>query len=137
METTWLLPAVNVAWIHEGFVIRIMGADANHAFDRIDKDHAITWFARMRRGSDGFYSPINVMVAENDIELYLGQQINLVVTCTSRQRDATLAAMAADLVHIHAHDADLAQSVLDIVELLFTNDCLDLLGDCSPYLTSA
>ena len=68
---------------------------------------------------------VQVLLAQDDIDLDLGEHVHLVAAGAARQADAALAAVAANLKDVQAHDADLLQGLLDVVELVFPNDGFD------------
>ena len=70
---------------------------------------------------------VQVVFAQDDVDLNLGEHIHLVAAGAAHQADAALAAVAANLKDVQAHDADLLQGLLDIVELVFPNDGFDFL----------
>ena len=69
----------------------------------------------------------HVVVAQDDVDLNLGQQIHLIGGAAPREFDAALTAVAMHLVDVQADDADLAQRILDVLQCFFTDDCFYLL----------
>jgi len=102
------------------------GADADHFLHRVDEDQAVAGHAGIGGPEDGLNGIFQVVFAQDDVDLDLGQQIDPVAACTARQADASLAAVAANFEEVQAHDAHFLQGFLDIVELVFPNDGFDL-----------
>ncbi len=51
-------------------------ADPDHVVDRVNKDHPVALFPGIGRLFDGFYRRIDIVVAQDDINLNARQQVN-------------------------------------------------------------
>src|SRR6476659_766748 len=116
--------------------------DADDVLDRENEDLPVADAARLGGTLDGVHDLRNLLVADDDVELYLGEKINHVLRAAVELRVPLLAAEPFHFADGDALDADRAERFFDLVELEGLDARLDLLHGtllverCGEYAAS-
>src|SRR5215475_8714723 len=97
-------------------------ADANSFFDLIEKDFAVSDFARRGGSEDAVDGLVDEVVGHDHLDFDLGEQINTVLLPAIVLRVSLLAAMAAYLGNSHALHAQIGECAADGFEPVRLND---------------
>ena len=127
----------------DGVVAGFLGADADGLLDGKDEDLAVSDLAGLCLGHDGVRDPVGEVIAHDDFQPDLWQEVDRVFTSPIHLGMTLLAAEALDLGYGHALDADFHQALLHFLELEGFNDSYDefhgsineWLGGCSRDVT--
>src|SRR5262249_48616204 len=95
----------------------LAGADANHLVDREDEDLAVADARRLRCLLDRLDHVRDLLVANDDLELHLRQEVDDVLRAPVELRVALLTAESLHLTHGDALNADRGEALLHLVEL--------------------
>ena len=122
------LPITRLSRPLDRVLARLAGADP-HDVDQLADEHlAVADLAGLGRPHDGVQHGLQSLSSRHDdLDLDLGDEIDLVLGAAVHFGVALLAAETADLGDGHAHDALLGQRVLDVVELEMPDDRFHLL----------
>src|SRR3546814_16644744 len=104
----------------------LTGADADGFLDRADEDLAVADATGVGRLLNGLHRALDQLVLQDDLDFYLGQEIDDVFGAAVELGVALLAAEALGLGQRDALDADLVQRFLHLVQLERLDDRFDL-----------
>ena len=71
-------PNVDIVRVHQRIVATFAGADADDIVDRIDEDDTIAFISCPCSLGDCFDGLFDIVVAEHDVDLDLGDQVHVV-----------------------------------------------------------
>jgi hypothetical protein len=97
---------------------RLAGADADHLLEWRDEDLAVPDPAAVGGVGDGLDHALGVVIAHRHLDPHLGNKIDHVLGAAIDFGMAFLAPEAAHLGHRHAGNADGAQRVAHVVQLV-------------------
>src|SRR2546421_7388373 len=98
-------------------VIRLAGANTNHAIDVGDEDLAVADLARLGGLQNGIDDLVGQLTAHGDLDAGLGNEVDHVLGTAIQLRMASLAPEALHFGDRHAGDADVGQCGTDVIEL--------------------
>ena len=103
------------------------GADADRLLDVGYEDLAVADAAGLRSLADGLDGALDHVVAEHDLDLHLGQEIDDILGAAIEFGVTLLAAESLGLGHGDALQADFLERFLHLIELERLDDRFDLL----------
>src|SRR6185503_8946450 len=112
----------------QGIMSAFPGADANDFFNRVHENDPVADVAGLRSLLDDLDRFLDVVIAQNDIELNARQKVHFIGSDPPGQFDASLASMPAHFHHIHPDDSDFRERLLDSDQFFLAEDGFDFLG---------
>src|SRR5262245_9934585 len=109
-----------------GVATALASADADDLVDGKHEDLPVADAAGLGRLLDRFHHLTHLLVADDDLELHLGQEVDDVLRPSVELRVALLPAEPLHLADGQALYADSRQALLHLVQLEGLDDCLDL-----------
>jgi hypothetical protein len=123
--TTCSYTRVDVTLVGQGVPVFFATADADGLFDGQYEDNAVTLFAIITGSGgvlDGFNRRVDVVVAEDDVDLDVGQHFDDVGAGAPFQFDPCTAPAPAHLHHVEANDTDFRQRIFDCAEFILIDN---------------
>src|SRR5262245_19040579 len=100
-------------------------SDAIALEDRQHEHAPLADLSGARRLPHGFHDIVGHVVGDDDFDLHFWQQADVVFLATIDGGVSLLLAVAANLGHCHSRDVQLGERILDLIDLIRTNDALD------------
>src|SRR6266496_220634 len=115
----------------EGGLATLPGPNAHDLLQIAHEDLAVSELAGLGGLEDGFHRLLDQLLGQRDLDLDLGQELDLVLAAPVGLGVALLAAETLHLADRHPHDADLLQGVLHRLQQVRPHDGFDLLHSAS------
>ena len=112
----------------------LAGADAPGPLDRHDPDLAVADLPRARRLHQLLGDAVDIVVVDEDLDAYLGHEVDRVFGAAVHLRVSSLTAEALDVGDREALDAHLLDRILHVIELERLDDPDDQLHRAAPIL---
>src|ERR1700738_3402508 len=109
-------------------------ANAHSVFDVEDKYFTIPDLPGLRGRSDGLDGSGGQLARDCHLNLDLGYKSNCIFGPAIELAMPSLSPVALDLGHCHSWHADRIESIADLFELKWLDDCDDELHECTPRL---
>ena len=98
--------------------VGLAGANAHDVLDRHDEDFSVANLAGLSSGGDDAHYLLQLLTRDSHLDAHFRQETDNIFGTAVNLRMALLAAVAFDLGHGHAVDADKIEGVADLFELL-------------------